>query len=518
MSGHAPSRFRGLGVLLSSRRRAVWAFFWTGLVGSLLFALLSRSGYLPREGKTGAVLILISVAGLLPPFALFGELTFRVTPGGRSFREAFLAGPTGALALPAAIQLGSLAACVATCLGALPGFLLSGVDPDPGLFVLLASNLLVFWGLFSAIVSLGNHTANAVLLLLFAPVVWLIAPIGGGYGREDLVPLTIWFCLLLGVLGGLVLALPYACYARPRHHWSDEVGVTQVSARDLGIWLLAGSLTLIPFVSLIWTFPLVVLSGLLIRRAPQAPGSRVPLGHFHFGARVCLSALLPVLLIGLAGDAYHFSASGRFDPERHDRGFDAPQGGRRVVLLSQHTARPSRERPPRRLEVSEGLGRVAVLGPRGEVLTVLPQRFGVLERDAWSADGRYVAVHDQDLGIFQGALPERVERVLLPTQGLADRLERIWAQSFQATYVFDTETGELQRLPLLELRPGWTRPEQLVRHTLGLGGQHVLRDGAGHEAETHERVRVLRYTPAGAVLSSKDGSELLFGEGGLRRP
>lgn len=516
MSGSAQRRLHGLGALLQARRRAILAFFWVGLIPSLLFAVAERSGYMPHEGRTYAIVLLLAAGGVLPAFVMAGDLTFRATPGGRTFREAFLAGPTGAFALPAMIQVASLAAALAVCLGALPGFLLSGVEVDLALFGSLAVNLLLFWGIFTAIACLGNHTANAVLLFLFVPVVWLLAPIGGGYGEAQLLPLALWFGLLMLVLGGLLVGLPYLLYRRPRHHWSDEVGFQAFSGRDLGIWGLGASLTLVPFVSLVWTLPMVGLSTLLIVRGGPKRGTRAGLGHFHYGTRACLIGFLPVLLLGLLGDAYHMHSSASYDPQRHVHGFEAPVGGRRVVLLSEDPSRLSRARPPRRLQAREGLGRVALIGPEGQVELVFPQRFGVIDRHAWSADGRYLAVHDQDLGVFQGELPQRVEQALLPTKGLSDRLGRIYGQTFQATYVFDTQTGELQRLPLLELRPGWTKPEELVSHTLGLGGQHVLRDGRGHEVETHERVRVDRYAPEGAYLSSKDSGGYLLKEGELR--
>jgi hypothetical protein len=514
MSGQ--SRFHGLGTLLQTRRRSILAFFWVGLVLSLLFALVMRLGYLPHEGRAWAILFVLATAGVLPPFVMAGELTFRSTPGGRSFREAFLAGPVGQFTIPAMVQLGSLAAALAVCLGVLPGLWLSGVQLDVGLLTGIGINLLVFWSGFSAVASLGNHTANAVLLLLFVPVVWLLAPIGGGYGEDQLVPLLTWFGSLLSVLGGLLVGLPYVFYGRPRYHWSDQVGFETFSYRDLGVWALGAALALVPFVSLVWTLPLVGLASLLIARGGTESEGRAPLGHFHYGARLCLIVLLPVLATGLAADAYHMHTSASYDPELHRHGFDAPAGGRRVVLLSEDPSRVSQKRPPQRLSAREGLGRVAVLGPEGKVEVVLPQRFGVIMRDSWSTDGRYLAVHDQDLGIFQGELPLRVNQALLRTKGVTDRLGRILGQSFQATYVLDTQTGELQRMPLLEIRPGWTRPEELVRHSLGWGGQHVLVDGQGREVETHERVRVERYTKAGAVLSSRDGGNLLLGAGGLK--
>jgi len=514
------SRFHGLGALLQTRRRAVFAFFWASLALSLAAGLADRLGYLPSESRAIALMLGLGIAGVLPPFAMAGELTFRSTPGGRSFRENMLAGPLGPLAIPAMIQLGALAAVIAAVLGALPGLLLSTIEIDRVLLLTSGANLLGFWATFSLIAAFGNHTVSAVAAFLVVPVVWLIAPIGAGYGEDQIVAIFGWMLAIMLVLGGLILTLPYLIYARPRHHWSDESTFEVGSGRDLGVWLLTGAVCFLPFVSLVWTLPMIALAFVIHRRFRPEPGPRARLGHFQFGAGVCFLAFAPVIVAGLAGDAYYFHRSATYEAQLHTHGVDAPSGGRRAVLLAKEVSGVSPLRSSSRaarLVASEGLGRVVVLDPEGRVEVVFPQRFGVLERSSWSTDGRYLAVHDQDIGIFQVDLPEQVAKALRRprTRGFKRRLGRIFGQCVQATYVLDTQTGELERMPLLELRPGWTRPEQLVRLELGLGGQHVLTDGRGNEVETHDRVRVQRYTPAGAILSSLDGEDLLFAEGVL---
>tara|TARA_R110002072_G_scaffold154662_2_gene304707 strand:+ start:969 stop:2525 length:1557 start_codon:yes stop_codon:yes gene_type:complete len=512
------SRFQGLSALLQTRRRAVLAFFWAGLLLSLGVGIADRLGYLV-DTRPAMMMLGLGLIGVLPPFVMAGELTFRSTPGGRSFRESMLAGPLGSMAIPAMIQIAALAAMVAATLGAVPGLLVSTVEFDRVLLLVTGANLLGFWAIFSLVASFGNHTVSAVVLLLIPPLLWLVAPFGAGYGEDQAIAIFAWLIANLVVLGGLILALPYLVYSRPRHHWADEVGFEVESGRDLGVWLLVGAFCFVPYLSLIWTLPMIAIAlAVHVRFRPQ-PGPRARLGHFQFGARVCLIAFLPIMIFGLIGDAYYMHTSATYDAERHPHGVDAPVGGRRAVILAEAVSgisplRSSSEAD--RLISLEGLGRVVVLDAAGQVEVVFPQRFGVIERASWSADGRYLAVHDQDMGVIQGDLPLRVTQVLVSTSGLRQRLGRLFGQCVQATYVLDTQTGELQRMPLLELRPGWTRPEQLVRHELGFGGQHVLADGQGNAAETHERVHVKRYTSAGAVLSSKDGGDLVFGQGGLR--
>lgn len=519
------SQFVGLGALLHSRRGLIKAGFWLSLVFGLALAFAFRSGYVDEELRKVLGFVLMIGLAAVSPLAMAGEDTFRETPGGRSFREGLLAGPIGSLAIPAMVHLGSLALIGAVLLGSLPGLaVILGSHPGapiPDLSTAFVPSLLFFvslWACFSCIASIGNNPAAGLTLLAVVPLLWIMAPLGAGYSEQAHAKIVVfWSVLMLVLIGGLSLALPYLLYRRPRHHWAEKMTLTTVSTHEGSIWLVTLGLCVTPFAGLGWGLLFLVPGVGLVEwgRRQRLPNRRYSLGHFEYGALVILAPFLPLFALGLIGDAYFVQQAATYDPNRHRHGQDAPSGGRRVVLLARSVAGiagvSSRARD--QLYALDGLGRTVVLDSEGAVEFVFPQRFGVIDPNAWSSDGRYLAVHDQTIGNLQVGLPDRVERARRSSRDVFDRLQRHYRQRVQGTYVLDTQTGELTRLPLVELRPGWSEPGQLVRHTLGLAGQHVFAEVGGRAAETNLKARVRRYTPAGAIVSTPDGLHLLGASG-----
>ncbi|MBL4847759.1 MAG: hypothetical protein JKY65_19770 [Planctomycetes bacterium] len=513
---NASERFHGLSTLLGALRPGIRKTFFLTLALTLGCGVLVRTGLAPLLDRS-VIMILAVLVGVIAPIAVAGQETLGVNPGGRSRRELLLASPIGAWTLPAFVQLGSLLLILAVVAGALPAVAVFGL---PGTAIEGLTCLVVLgcaWTGFSFLAAVGNNPSSGLLLLGIVPLLLLVAPIGAGYGEPQVPALLTWFAAIGVLTAAFLLAIPYVLYSRPRHLWDAQVTLKTISSAEGAIWLGGMSFIVCAFVSVGWALVFGVPAvGLAVRSWRRRTVDRRHLtSNLNYGAILGLVVFLPVLAIGVVGDCYFVSKAATYDAQAHVHGADAPQGGRRVVLLSESVsgiARVSSQGQAVRIHAYEGPGRVVVLEALGRVEHVFPQRFGVIDRHSWSSDGRYLAVHDETIGRIQISLPHPVHSARW--SDFPDRVGRLISQCVQGTVVLDTESGEFTRLPLVELRPGWTHPDQLIEQSLGLSGQHVLTNRLGHRVEDQDDLTIVRYTSEGAIVS-KGLSRFLMSETGL---
>ena len=508
-------RFRGLRALVQSKRDLLWVSFVFALLGGFVFGLGERLGFVSRLDSELLPVIVAILAVAAPVGAAYSE-TLRTQGSGRSNREVLLTSPLGPWALPAHVHLTSALWLGALALGLAPALALFGV-PATGAEVLksLAVGALAWLG-SSYAVAVGANSAQVVLPALIVPLFWCMTALSAGYSKEQSTALVVW-CLGLAGIGSLLLfALPYFFYGRPSCLWQEHLGTSPASSlwRGAAVVLAGGALVLIGFFGLAWSLILALPAALCAHRASRASRPRRWKTHAGHSLRILCALYLPCLALGLAYDAHYFREGGRYDPAHHTVGVDAPAGGRRVVLLADKLGGwHYKDGTHLRWAGVSSLGRVAVVGAEGQVEVLLDMRFGALAHDAWSSDGRYVAVTDLDAGRVPLSYPRSVSRTRRGDTG--DFCERLVAQAVLETVIVDTQTGEVSRIPLAELRPGWTTPAELVHHALGRTGQHVLSDGRGRRVEVDEdELFLVRYTPAGPVIH-KAGSDYLLGEAGL---
>lgn len=498
------ARLRGLRALLATKRTTFVVSFVVSLVGSFVLAIGARIGTIPIL-EPGVLVVLAAVVGAVAPLLAFHE-TLRVQGNGRANREVLLTQPLGAWALPAYVHLGSLAWCLIVILGALPAVAVFGLPVSLsklGVALAVGAGL---WVVASYSVAVGNNSAQGVLLALLVPGLWMLVPLGAGYGPPQTLALGLWLGALGVVVVGALLVLPYLYYAQPVCLWQEGALKQKpgLSWPEGAIWLAGGGLILSGFLSLAAALALFVPAALCALQARRAPGSRPRYrSHFSRGLRLLTLGLLPCFGAGLIYDAQHFAAGGRYDPSLHVHFEEAPQGGRRAVLLTERIEDERRFGEPGCRSAAKGLGRVAIVDAAGQVEALLPPRFGAMGDHAWSSDGRYLAVHDLGIGRTEASLPQRVNFVRRSDAG--ERWGRMFEQAALGTVIFDTRSGAVTRIPLAEIRPGWTTPDELVHHALGWSGQHVLSDGRGLAFESQaEEVEVLRYTPEGPIVRLSD--------------
>lgn len=505
-------RLRGLGALLRLKRPTLIQVPLVVGAAVLGVVLGQRLGILP-EGDRGSLIVLLGVLGFFAPF-LFAEETCGPAPEGRSLREAHLAGPLGDWTLPAYVHLGSLALLAGVAIALSPALALAGLPSAKTALVGVALGAYA-WAWSSSAVAIGSSTAVGLPFLIVLPAAWAAAPISTGYSDGPPLLVYLWCGGILALFWLLLLGLPYLLYARPRHYWEATFSADTNLATGLPPCLAVLGLMALPYFGWIPAallgLPWVVRR--LRRRQPVAT-RRALRSHLSLGVALLLGICAPIFAGGLLADAWLVAACARHEPGAPTYGYSAPEGGRRLAALSNaHRRGPHQANAtPRSLLPHRGdaLARAAVLDASGRVEHVFAPRFAGFSPYAWSQDGRYVAVFDLTLGRVPIGEPERPAD--LPPGYLLGRIERVLEQQVFSTLVYDTQKRSVQRLPLVELRPGWSDPRQLLQHSLTLSGQHLLRDGRDHELSSRASYRVERYTAEGAVLRRGVERWLLRGE------
>ena len=485
--------FHGTGALVRSQLRSSRAL-WIGLAAlGLGTGVLMRLGSADPDAIQWLLLLCNVLCLLICPTLAGAGLTLPISAGGinnagYSRRDALLLLPTGRLALPATVFTASL-----TMVGMwwLVSLLSLSVALGPGQLVEAFSHgvkaheagavvgcSLGGWVLLTSLVAIGPHSAAslAAWLLVPAALVGLLPAMGYGEDSQGL------FALLAGVpLALVLLALPFVLYLRPRHLWFTAK--KDMTARFDGKTTLGALLVALLFGlgGASWALVGVALAALPLvwawRRAPAAQRGRW--SHLRLCHTVGALVTSGVLVVGAGLDMAAVAATD--DSRRGAVSYVALAPGGRYAAVEL-------VRPVRGKDLDQALRRVHLIDLEGEQPPrVFPQRFAQLARTpysdrvaCWSRDGRYLAFTDQGLGrLCFGAVA---------TDGLSYLPPGAWEPLTMALFygtadvvVFDTHTGETERVDGALFAPGWETPADLARLSIDLRGRLVVNTGHGAE-------------------------------------
>lgn len=452
--------FRGTAALLRHRRRLFTrGGVVAGLIPGALLGLALTLGGTPVPKDVFLVYGLIScLACVAAPLAAGGPITFLTLDArGPDRRADLLALPTGRLALPAAVTLGG-AGFLASFLLLLALGLALTVGPDRVWDGLLGSGprdvlsgglgqaLLIGACLFTytnAAVCLGK--SSALLVLLIPGAVGLVAICIPGMGY-DAVTQRRFLTLQVAVLLPYTLLLPFGLYARGRHHWAEAPGAEHGAADPVA---LLTALTAFTALGVFGWGPAAAVTAvgaawaaaLHVRRVRTA---RPRTSHLRVAAAAGVLALIPGAAVALLADAREVAGVVEQPAPFVEQVTVAP--GERWAAV---TVVPARANAAARVQVVDLTG----TSPP----TVLAPRFA--RTAGWSADGRYLAVHD--LGVGRLSLADAAFYQWRKARW--DRVAEAAVRALLRTLVFDTETGETTVLPLSVVAPGWTRPDDLIQ-------------------------------------------------------
>ncbi len=502
------SCLHGLGALLRDKKRLARTFVILGLLAGAVFGLFCRLVGLEGDGASCIMYAFAGVVAVLVPLVAGGTDTFSgYQAGARARREELLSLPVGRLALPSAILLASLATVLATVATFTLGMSFSlGWSPTlacwtcpwpggPDFLPRSAVSAAVFCFAYS-FGTIGAHPVNVTSLWVAVPV--LVGPVAivMGYDPKDL---ESYAFLAGGSLALYFLALPFVLYAGPIHRWSP----VKKDAMDPDGVLLLSSMLLVTIFAIFGAGPLLAVLGAACaalacwttRGRPRVERRSMPLVRVAW--LLSLVAIAPAVVVGAVYDARRV-ASAAEPAGKPIRRFDVSPDGRWLAVSVQPTD-VRREGSIERIVVADLSGRAPMI--------VLPQRCAELPSNAWSVDGRYLAVRDVTAG-----------RLRYPDSELDHRDEGLYARShlrriFVATVVLDTKTGQVATLDDRILAPGWRTPEELVSVVVTFRHSRILTDGRGRRAVLDRFFRPERYEDG--LVFTVDGKRLQLNATGL---
>lgn len=459
--------------LLQARKRWLWKAPLTALLVGLAAGLLARvAGFTPDDLNVLCVLgTLATVLGA--PMLAAGGISLQLSPqaGSASRHDELALLPLGRWAFPAALELGSVWLTASMLAAGWAGFVNgAGILPDardvsPTVLEAGALVTLNVWAAVTGALALhGSAAAATVAVPLLLPLVLGVSVHVMGHGIDESIRYVQAWSLALSAFS---LVLPFIVQSWPLHVLSTSKATPQPDQVDQN--LLAGGVAALLFLLVGlhgWMAATLAFTAVTtIRRARSLP--RTPRRPPR-GLRIACLALLPVVLplaaFGLGADALRDARADRGEALQDGGPVQVSPGGRFVALQRQA------------LTGANTLSRVVVVDVTGERPTVVvpTTRFARLDACGWSRDGRWLVVHD-----------DRVGRLRVPSTSLDSIAQQLGGpripalieggvRAMTASVALDATTGEVRRLPRVELAPGWRTPDELARAELSLDGTLAL--------------------------------------------
>lgn len=492
--------FRGVTAALAQRKRSVVVFGLAMLALSLLAGALARFAARPVNTLAGIQsLIVILLLFASPIVAALGLTLHRDRGTAESRLTEIQCLPLGALAMPLSVFLLSGLVLLWSGLLSLLGLALTAGSESTNMATgqllaekqvgAIAAVLGFAWVYLTSLAAIGRQPAAFNAIWAFLPSVFLpFVSLMGYHADEFQAYALVW----LASMSFYYLALPFALYAQPRHHW-----FTSLKLRRTRFEMVAGLfafLGLLFFGLFSWSravgFIALVGGGILgLMKWGMPPRRRSDSSLMRVSYLLALIAMLPPILIGLWAE--HETWRPRSLAEVIDRQVESVSPDGRSLLLVGTDRRVDNGRARRYYFLCDP-------GRPEEAMSLPLRNVGMFR--SWSRDGRYLAIADGAVGRL---VNEGTYQWVHPRNAGIDIVESLTGYAGR-TLIIDTRSGETRELEGRFLAPGWLEPEELIAAKFRQSDV-VLRDGRGNTLRLDGELGpfgIDHYTEDGAVITA----------------